>query len=60
LPKSLLQKVKLANAQFVLSGENLAIWSKRKGMNAFDAFSGVTSNTYSFARTWAGGISLTF
>jgi hypothetical protein len=43
-----------------LSGENLAIWSKRKGMNAFDAFSGVTSNTYSFARTWAGGISLTF
>ena len=60
LPSAISKKLRLTNAQFVLSGENLAIWSKRKGLNAFDAFSGVTSNTYSFARTFAGGISLTF
>jgi TonB-linked SusC/RagA family outer membrane protein len=60
LPRNLAQKANLKGAQFILSGENLAIWSKRRGVNPFDSFAGVTSNSYSAARTWAGGISLTF
>jgi hypothetical protein len=60
LPSNLLNTLKIKGATFILNGENLAIWSKRKGVNAFDAFSGVTSNSYSAARAFAGGISLTF
>lgn len=54
------KSLKIQGAQFILSGENLALWSKRRGMNPQSAFSGVTSNEYGFARTFAGGISLTF
>ncbi len=60
LPASVLSKVRMSNVQIVLSGENLAIWTKRSGMNPQRSFTGVTSNEYSFARTFAAGLSLTF
>lgn len=60
LPNSICSKLKIANAQFVISGENLGLLSKRSGMNPQSSFSGTTSNEYSYARTFAAGISLTF
>jgi TonB-linked SusC/RagA family outer membrane protein len=60
LPVNFAKRMKLSAAQIILSGENLAIFTNRKGMNPQSAFSGVTSNEYSYSRTFAGGISITF
>lgn len=60
LSSSLAKRFKLAAAQVIVSGENLGLWSKRKGFNPQASFNGVTSNSYSYSRTFAGGLSLTF
>lgn len=60
LSPNIAKKLNIQGAQILLSGENLALFSKRKGMNPQSAFSGVTSNEFGFARTFAGGLSLTF
>jgi hypothetical protein len=60
IPSKLAKKAKIQGAQVFVSGENLALWNKRKGMNGLGDFSGVTSNTYSFYRNFVGGVSLTF
>jgi hypothetical protein len=60
LSKSLISRFKLNSCQFFLSAENIAFFSKRKGMNNQQAFSGVTSNAYPPARVITGGLSLNF
>ncbi len=47
------------NGQFFVSAENLAFFSKRRGMNNQQAFSGVTSNAYPPARIITAGLTLT-
>jgi hypothetical protein len=56
LPRTLVQRLSLTSAQFFISGENLAFFSKREGMNNQQAFSGVTSNAYPPARVISGGL----
>ena len=58
--KSLLSKFRVNNGQFFVSAENVAFFSKRRGMNNSQAFSGVTSNGYPPARILTAGISLNF
>ena len=58
LPQSLISKFRVTNAQFFLSAENVAFFSKRKGMNNQQAFSGVTSNAYPPARIVTIGLTL--
>lgn len=58
-PQSLLSRFKITNAQFFVSGENIAFFSKRKGMNNQQAFSGITSNAYPPARIITAGLTLT-
>jgi hypothetical protein len=60
LPSTLLKKVNIQGAQIYVSGENLKLWNKRKGMDGLGDFSGVTGNTYSFYRNFIGGVTLTF
>jgi TonB-linked SusC/RagA family outer membrane protein len=60
LPKSFLSKMKLSGGQIFVSAENVAFFSKRKGMNNQQAFSGVTSNAYPPARIISSGFSLNF
>lgn len=60
LPATLLKKVNIQGAQIYVSGENLKLWNKRKGMDGLGDFSGVTGNTYSFYRNFIGGVTLTF
>ncbi len=60
LPKALLSRWKVNNSQVFVSAENLAFFSKRKGLNNQQAFSGVTSNGYPPARVISAGLSLNF
>ncbi len=56
LPKNLVSKAKISNAQFFISAENLAFFSKRTGLDNQQAFSGVTSNAYPPARIITTGL----
>ncbi len=58
LPQSWISKIRAANAQVYLSAENVAFFSKRKGMNNQNAFSGVTDSSYPPARILTAGITL--
>jgi hypothetical protein len=60
LPQSLVSRLKVNNAQVFVSAENLAFFSKRKGMNNQQAFTGVTSNAYPPARVLSAGVTLNF
>ncbi len=56
LPKSVLSKAKINGAQFFISAENVAFFSKRKGMNNQNAFTGLTSGSYPPARILSTGL----
>lgn len=60
LPKGLISKWKISGAQVFVGAENVAFFSKRKGMNNQQAFSGITSNAYPPARVISGGFTLNF
>lgn len=56
LPQSLISRARIANAQVFMSAENVYFFSKRKGMNNQNAFSGITGGGYPPARIYTGGI----
>jgi len=58
LPTSLISRLNINTAQFFVSGENLGFFSKRKGLNNQQHFSGVTSNAYPPARVISAGLTL--
>ncbi|WP_295767077.1 SusC/RagA family TonB-linked outer membrane protein [uncultured Mucilaginibacter sp.] len=60
LPKSLLTKVGVKNANIFVSGENLALFSARKGMNVSGTFNGTNDNTYNFSRIVSLGCNVSF
>lgn len=60
LPASLLERVKVSQASIYVAGENLGWASKRKGMFVSQGFNGVTSNTYTPARTFTLGLNVSF
>ncbi|GAB3225627.1 SusC/RagA family TonB-linked outer membrane protein [Spirosoma arcticum] len=59
IPKLFARKIFMENAQVYVSGENFFLLSRRKGMNVQQAFSGVTSNVFSPARSLVLGVSFT-
>lgn len=58
LPKPILSRFKITNAQCFFSAENVLFISKRKGMNNQNAFSGITGGEYPPARIITAGITL--
>jgi TonB-linked SusC/RagA family outer membrane protein len=60
LPSSLMSKISSAGARVFISGENLYWFSKRKGMNVQQSFTGVTSNSYVPARVVTFGLNVNF
>ncbi len=52
------RNVLTTSGQFFVSAENLGFFSKRRGMNNQQAFSGVTSNAYPPAKIISAGLSL--
>lgn len=58
VPKNLITRARLSGAQVFVTAENLAFFSKRKGLNNQQAFSGVTSNGYPPARILTTGLTI--
>jgi hypothetical protein len=58
LPKSLLNRIGMQNANIYVSGENLKLFSKRQGMNVLQSFTGVTSNVYIPNRVISVGLAI--
>ncbi len=59
LPEKYARAAFLQTARIYLSGENLFMKSARKGMNAAQSFTGVTSNAYMPARIVTLGLNVT-
>ena len=69
LPKSLTKKIQVDRVRFYMSCDNVALWSKRKGLDprqslTYDStgsfFGESTNSYYSPIRTISGGINVTF
>lgn len=58
LPKTWLNKLTVSSARVFVTGENLGLLSKRKGLNPSESFNGTVANTYLPSRTISFGISL--
>lgn len=56
---NLLTKAHIGSARIYVSGENLYMFTKRKGLNPVQNFTGVTSNVYLPSRVITAGINLT-
>lgn len=59
VPEAFAQRAHVRAANVYLSGENLALFTARKGMNVAQAFTGVTSNVYMPARIISAGLNIT-
>jgi hypothetical protein len=60
IPSGVLSKIYANNARFFVNAENLQWFSKRKGMNVQQSFTGVTSNVYVPARVISFGLNVNF
>lgn len=60
LPKSLTEKLFLSSVRVYFSGENIALWSRRKGLDPRQGFASSENYTYSPIRALSGGINVTF
>ena len=59
LPKSLVKKVGIGNLRVYLTGDNLWLQSKRKGLDPRQSFSGGTGYVYSALSSYSIGLNLT-
>lgn len=59
LPKNWLRKVDITGARLFVTGENLHLFSKRKGLNPTESFDGTNSTTYPQARMLSVGLNVT-
>ena len=60
LGKNVLNRLNLDQARFSVTGENLALFAKRKGLNPTEGFAGTNANVYTPQRLLSAGISVTF
>ncbi|WP_411275298.1 SusC/RagA family TonB-linked outer membrane protein [Daejeonella sp.] len=58
IPKKYLDRLDISGARLFTSGENLALFSKRKGLNPTESFAGVNSTSYTPSRTVTFGLSV--
>ena len=60
LPTELLQKAKIGSTRIYFVADNVALFSKRKGLDPRQSFTSASAAYYSPIRSISGGISLTF
>ncbi|MEG1660679.1 MAG: SusC/RagA family TonB-linked outer membrane protein [Bacteroides sp.] len=60
LPKVLLKRAGIEKLRFYLTGDNIWMQSKRKGLDPRQSFSGSTGYVYSALSTYSMGLNLTF
>lgn len=58
--RSVLQKIKCDVLKIFISGENVYVFSKRKGLNPTESFTGTNSAIYTPNRVLSAGINVTF
>ncbi|MEJ7693769.1 SusC/RagA family TonB-linked outer membrane protein [Daejeonella sp.] len=56
LPQKYISKLDLSNVRVFASGENLGLYSRRRGLNPSESFTGVNSTLYTPSRTVTFGI----
>ncbi|MFH7014238.1 SusC/RagA family TonB-linked outer membrane protein [Flavobacterium sp. FlaQc-52] len=60
LPKNLVEKLGVDNMRFFVNGENLMLFTKKKGMDPTQNFNGTTQNRFSPSRVISLGLNLNF
>ena len=60
IPSNLTEKLYISNARLFFVADNLALWSKREGLDPRQSFTSATTARYTAIRTISGGISITF
>jgi TonB-linked SusC/RagA family outer membrane protein len=60
LPTNWMSAIKAQSASIYVSGDNLALFSKRKGMSPGTSFNGTVGNNYNFSRTISVGVNVNF
>ncbi|MGB3007014.1 MAG: SusC/RagA family TonB-linked outer membrane protein [Chitinophagaceae bacterium] len=60
LPATLISRMKASGGSFFVGTENVALFSKRYGMNVNQSFDGTTSNVYTASRILTAGVTLNF
>lgn len=60
LPKDVLRKLEVKGADLYVSGDNLGLLTKRKGLNPQQSFNGTSDYTYSTNRVVSFGVNVTF
>lgn len=60
LPRNLVDKLGVDNMKFFVNGENLLLFTKKKGMDPTQNYNGTTQNRFSPARIISLGLSLNF
>ena len=60
IPANVLNKIGIQRARVYLTGDNIWLLSKRKGLDPRQSFSGSTSYVYSALSSYSAGINITF
>lgn len=61
LPKEWVNKLKLSGIRISVAGENLFLWSKRKGLNPMKNYDGISGSAfYDYSKTLTSSISISF
>lgn len=60
LPDKLTRTIGISNVRFYFAAENVALWSKRKGLDPRQGFTASSNDTYSPIRCLSGGVRLSF
>ncbi|MDE5650812.1 MAG: hypothetical protein K2I35_07375, partial [Duncaniella sp.] len=61
IPANLTKKIDVERIRVYLNCDNVALWSKRKGLDPRQSITGATTNAYyAPIRTISGGINVTF
>ena len=60
LPSTMLEKVKIEKMRFYITGDNIWLFSKRKGLDPRQSISGETDYVYSALSTYTAGVKITF
>ncbi|MRT91412.1 TonB-dependent receptor [Ancylomarina sp. 16SWW S1-10-2] len=59
-PEEVIQRLKLEKLRIYLSADNVALWTKRKGLDPRQSYTSATTALYTPIRTISGGINLSF
>ncbi|WDF69276.1 SusC/RagA family TonB-linked outer membrane protein [Sphingobacterium oryzagri] len=60
LPVAWMQKIDMSSARVFFTGENLALFSKRQGLNPTEGFDGTNSTTFLPTRMFSLGLNVSF